>query len=73
GSYGLCCWFHVHAGGHTSAGGFISADGVCVPAVCLVSAVGCLFLLAEYIHAAGIVYADYTSIYEVELFLLCSV
>ncbi|GJY69720.1 putative ribonuclease H-like domain-containing protein [Tanacetum coccineum] len=32
GSYGLCCWFRVHAGGHTSAGGFISADGVCVPA-----------------------------------------
>ncbi|GKG28541.1 hypothetical protein Tco_0406868, partial [Tanacetum coccineum] len=22
GSYGLCCWFRVHAGGHTSAGGF---------------------------------------------------
>ncbi|GJX10293.1 putative ribonuclease H-like domain-containing protein [Tanacetum coccineum] len=21
-SYGLCCWFRVHAGGHTSAGGF---------------------------------------------------
>ncbi|GKA12970.1 ribonuclease H-like domain-containing protein [Tanacetum coccineum] len=32
GSYGLCCWFRVHADGHTSAGGFISADGVCVPA-----------------------------------------
>ncbi|GJR17762.1 putative ribonuclease H-like domain-containing protein [Tanacetum coccineum] len=30
GSYGLCCWVRVHAGGHTSAGGFISADkGVC--------------------------------------------
>ncbi|GJX88087.1 putative ribonuclease H-like domain-containing protein [Tanacetum coccineum] len=29
GSYGLCCWFRVHAGGHTSAGGFISADRVC--------------------------------------------
>ncbi|GKA29553.1 putative ribonuclease H-like domain-containing protein, partial [Tanacetum coccineum] len=28
GSYGLCCWFRVHAGGHTSAGGFISADRV---------------------------------------------
>ncbi|GKA24389.1 hypothetical protein Tco_0710422 [Tanacetum coccineum] len=67
GSYGLCCWFRVHAGGHTSAGGFISADRVCVPAVCMVSAVGCLFLLAEYIHAAGIVYAAYTSIYAVEL------
>ncbi|GKF23586.1 hypothetical protein Tco_0075908, partial [Tanacetum coccineum] len=26
GSYGLCCWFCVHAGRHTSAGGFISAD-----------------------------------------------
>ncbi|GJS63957.1 putative ribonuclease H-like domain-containing protein [Tanacetum coccineum] len=26
GSYGLCCWVRVHAGGHTSAGGFISAD-----------------------------------------------
>ncbi|GKF41688.1 hypothetical protein Tco_0125030, partial [Tanacetum coccineum] len=26
GSYGLCCWFRVHAGGHTSAGGFISAN-----------------------------------------------
>ncbi|GKF71394.1 hypothetical protein Tco_0207508 [Tanacetum coccineum] len=32
GSYGLCCWFRVHADGHTSAGGFISADGGCVPA-----------------------------------------
>ncbi|GJR77981.1 hypothetical protein Tco_0090346, partial [Tanacetum coccineum] len=30
----------VHAGGHTSAGGFISADRVYVPAVCMVSAVG---------------------------------
>ncbi|GJT40429.1 putative ribonuclease H-like domain-containing protein [Tanacetum coccineum] len=40
GSYGLCCWFRVHAGGHTSAGGFISADRVCVPAVCMVSVVG---------------------------------
>ncbi|GJX40924.1 putative ribonuclease H-like domain-containing protein [Tanacetum coccineum] len=39
GSYGLCCWFRVHAGGHTSAGGFISADRVYVPAVCMVSAV----------------------------------
>ncbi|GKF11339.1 hypothetical protein Tco_0049265, partial [Tanacetum coccineum] len=33
GSYGLCCWFRVYADGHTSAGGFISADGVCVSAV----------------------------------------
>ncbi|GKF83910.1 hypothetical protein Tco_0248808, partial [Tanacetum coccineum] len=40
GRYGICCWFRVHADGHTSAGGFISADGVCVPAVCMVSAVG---------------------------------
>ncbi|GJV03172.1 hypothetical protein Tco_1336741 [Tanacetum coccineum] len=39
----------------------------CVPAVCMVSAVGCLFLLAEYIHAAGVVYAAYTSIYAAEL------
>ncbi|GJZ54364.1 hypothetical protein Tco_0609249, partial [Tanacetum coccineum] len=38
--YGLCCWFRVHAGGPTSAGGFISADRVYVPAVCMVSAVG---------------------------------
>ncbi|GJW76904.1 hypothetical protein Tco_0138586 [Tanacetum coccineum] len=41
---------------------------VCVPAVCMVSAVGCLFLLAEYIHAAGVVYAANTSIYAAELF-----
>ncbi|GKB10012.1 putative ribonuclease H-like domain-containing protein [Tanacetum coccineum] len=40
GSYGLCCWFRVHAGGHISAGGSISADRVCVPAVCMISAVG---------------------------------
>ncbi|GKF89429.1 hypothetical protein Tco_0263392, partial [Tanacetum coccineum] len=33
GSYGLCCWFRVHAGGHTSAGGFISANRVYVPAL----------------------------------------
>ncbi|GJT90619.1 putative ribonuclease H-like domain-containing protein [Tanacetum coccineum] len=44
GSYGLCwmscsCWFRVHAGRHTSPGGFISADRVCIPAVCTVSAV----------------------------------
>ncbi|GKE86049.1 putative ribonuclease H-like domain-containing protein, partial [Tanacetum coccineum] len=40
---------------------------VCVRAVCMVSAVGWLFLLAEYIHAAGIVYAVITSIYAGEL------
>ncbi|GKF79590.1 hypothetical protein Tco_0235158, partial [Tanacetum coccineum] len=33
GSYGLCCWFRIHAGRHTSPGGFISADRVCIPAV----------------------------------------
>ncbi|GKB42019.1 hypothetical protein Tco_0886961 [Tanacetum coccineum] len=33
----------------------------------MVSAVGCLFLLAEYIHAAGVVYAATTSIYAAEL------
>ncbi|GJT76698.1 hypothetical protein Tco_1043423, partial [Tanacetum coccineum] len=32
GSYGLCCWFRVHAGGHISAGGSISADRVFKPA-----------------------------------------
>ncbi|GKF33416.1 hypothetical protein Tco_0106616 [Tanacetum coccineum] len=36
---------------------------VYVPAVCMVSAVGGLFLLAEYIHAAGVVYAANTSIH----------
>ncbi|GKA65352.1 hypothetical protein Tco_0765059, partial [Tanacetum coccineum] len=36
GSYGLCCWFRVHAGGHTSAGGFISAAG-------------CVFLLSAWL------------------------
>ncbi|GJW90923.1 putative ribonuclease H-like domain-containing protein [Tanacetum coccineum] len=41
---------------------------VCVPAVCMVSAVGCLFLLAAYIHAAGVVYAANTSTYAAELF-----
>ncbi|GKE30152.1 putative ribonuclease H-like domain-containing protein, partial [Tanacetum coccineum] len=40
GSYGLCCWFRVHAGRHNSPGGLISADRVCIPAVCTVSAVG---------------------------------
>ncbi|GJW85534.1 putative ribonuclease H-like domain-containing protein, partial [Tanacetum coccineum] len=40
GSYGLCCWFRVHAGTHTSAGRFISADRVLVPAVYMVSVVG---------------------------------
>ncbi|GKG41899.1 hypothetical protein Tco_0473650, partial [Tanacetum coccineum] len=38
-----------------------------VPAGLLVSAVGCLFLLTEYTHAAGVVYAVNTSIYTVEL------
>ncbi|GJS02857.1 hypothetical protein Tco_0319365 [Tanacetum coccineum] len=46
---------------------FLLTGWVCVPAVCMVSAVGCLFLLAEYIHAAGVVYAAYTSIYAAEL------
>ncbi|GKE21521.1 hypothetical protein Tco_1433033, partial [Tanacetum coccineum] len=40
GNYGFCCWFCVHAGRHTSPGGFISADRVCISAVCTVSAVG---------------------------------
>ncbi|GJR59761.1 putative ribonuclease H-like domain-containing protein [Tanacetum coccineum] len=40
---------------------------VYVPAVCMVSAVGGLFLLTEYIHAAGVVYAANTSIYAAEL------
>ncbi|GJR80656.1 hypothetical protein Tco_0151441 [Tanacetum coccineum] len=56
-----------HAGGHTSAGGSISADRVYVPAVCMVFAVGGLFLLAEYIHAAGVVYAVNTSIHAAGL------
>ncbi|GJU06156.1 putative ribonuclease H-like domain-containing protein [Tanacetum coccineum] len=54
GSYGLCCWFRVHAGRHTSPGGFISADRVFVYAVNtsfyaaeLVCAGSILFLLAE--------------------------
>ncbi|GKG06919.1 hypothetical protein Tco_0329888 [Tanacetum coccineum] len=46
---------------------------VCVPAVCMVSAVGCLFLLAEYIHAARVVYAANTSIYAAELFCAGSI
>ncbi|GKC19953.1 hypothetical protein Tco_1022103, partial [Tanacetum coccineum] len=37
------------------------------PAGLHVSAVGCLFLLTEYIHAAGIIYAVNTSIYTAEL------
>ncbi|GJQ95446.1 putative ribonuclease H-like domain-containing protein [Tanacetum coccineum] len=40
---------------------------VYVPAVCMVSAVGGLFLLAEYIHAAGVVYAANTSIHAAGL------
>ncbi|GJU79820.1 hypothetical protein Tco_1282185 [Tanacetum coccineum] len=40
GSYGFCCCFRVHDGGHPSAGGFIYAVRVYVPAVCMVSAVG---------------------------------
>ncbi|GJX47967.1 hypothetical protein Tco_0273157 [Tanacetum coccineum] len=39
----------------------------CIPAVCMVSAVGGLFLLAEYIHAAGVVYAANTSIHAAGL------
>ncbi|GJU62721.1 putative ribonuclease H-like domain-containing protein [Tanacetum coccineum] len=56
GSYGLCCWFRVHADGHTSAGGFISADGVCVPAVCMVSAfdiAGWLVSATSHLVSAG--------------------
>ncbi|GJV78653.1 hypothetical protein Tco_1514523 [Tanacetum coccineum] len=56
GSYGLCCWFRVHAGGHTSAGGFISADRVCVPAVCMVSAfdiAGWLVSATSHLVSAG--------------------
>ncbi|GKF94970.1 hypothetical protein Tco_0284670, partial [Tanacetum coccineum] len=40
GSYDLCCWFRVHAGRHTSPGGFIFAPRVCIPAVCTISAIG---------------------------------
>ncbi|GKC41762.1 hypothetical protein Tco_1059484 [Tanacetum coccineum] len=40
---------------------------VYVPAVCMVSAVGGLFLLTEYIHAAGVVYAANTSIHAAGL------
>ncbi|GJR08894.1 putative ribonuclease H-like domain-containing protein [Tanacetum coccineum] len=70
GSYGLCCWFRVHAGGHTSAGGFISADGVVVYAantsiyatelVCAGSIklslplVTCFFLSAVVFQYAGV-------------------
>ncbi|GKC84995.1 hypothetical protein Tco_1140712, partial [Tanacetum coccineum] len=50
-----------------SAGRFVSADRVHVPAVCMVSAVACLFLLAAYIHAAGVVYAANTSIHAAGL------
>ncbi|GJY50783.1 putative ribonuclease H-like domain-containing protein [Tanacetum coccineum] len=56
GSYGLCCWFRVHADGHTSAGGFISADGGCVPAVCMVSAfdiAGWLVSATSHLVSAG--------------------
>ncbi|GKC65276.1 hypothetical protein Tco_1097874 [Tanacetum coccineum] len=49
GNYGLCCWFRVHAGRHTSPGGFISADRVCISAAGLVSAGSIMFLLAELI------------------------
>ncbi|GJW72503.1 putative ribonuclease H-like domain-containing protein [Tanacetum coccineum] len=49
--------FRVHGCGYTSAGGFISADGVVCTSVCMVSAVGCLFLLAAYIHADELVCA----------------
>ncbi|GJT34924.1 putative ribonuclease H-like domain-containing protein [Tanacetum coccineum] len=60
GSYGLCCWFRVHAGGHTSAGGFISADGVCVPAFNIAGwrlslpLVTCFFLSAVVFQYAGV-------------------
>ncbi|GJS95856.1 putative ribonuclease H-like domain-containing protein, partial [Tanacetum coccineum] len=36
---------------YTSAGGFISADRVCVPAVCMVSAVVAIFLICWRIHS----------------------
>ncbi|GKF79708.1 hypothetical protein Tco_0235276, partial [Tanacetum coccineum] len=52
---------------NTSACGFISADRMGVPAGLHGSTVGCLFLLTEYIHAAGIIYAVNTSIYTAEL------
>ncbi|GJV60947.1 putative ribonuclease H-like domain-containing protein [Tanacetum coccineum] len=35
--------------------------------------IGCLLPLAAYIHAAGVVYAAYTSIYAAELFILSAV
>ncbi|GKF36693.1 hypothetical protein Tco_0113451, partial [Tanacetum coccineum] len=46
------------------AGCYVSA----VPAACILSAVGRLFLLAAFIHAAGVVSAVNTSIYAAELF-----
>ncbi|GKF14922.1 hypothetical protein Tco_0056384, partial [Tanacetum coccineum] len=56
GSYGLCCWFRVHADAHTSAGGFISADRVYVPAVYMVSAfdiAGRLVSATSHLVSAG--------------------
>ncbi|GKD90366.1 hypothetical protein Tco_1365873 [Tanacetum coccineum] len=53
GSYGLCCWFRVHAGGHTSAGGFISADRVYVPAVCMFDIAGWLVSATSHLVSAG--------------------
>ncbi|GJQ96907.1 putative ribonuclease H-like domain-containing protein [Tanacetum coccineum] len=53
GSYGLCCWFRVHADAHTSAGGFISADRVYVPAVYMFDIAGRLVSATSHLVSAG--------------------
>nr|GEZ97148.1 hypothetical protein [Tanacetum cinerariifolium] len=57
GSYGLCWWLRVHAGRHTSAGGFISTGGV-------VYAVKASVQTAELVCAGSIMFQ------LVDLFLL---
>ncbi|GJX17044.1 hypothetical protein Tco_0217876 [Tanacetum coccineum] len=57
GSYGLCCWVRVHAGGHTSAGGFISADKGLDIAGWLVSA-------TSHLVSAGSIQSCWWNIYK---------
>ncbi|GKA60498.1 putative ribonuclease H-like domain-containing protein, partial [Tanacetum coccineum] len=62
-----CTFFLLSAMDYADGYPFLLDDWVYVPAVCMVFAVGGLFLLAEYMHAAGVVSAANTYIHAAGL------
>ncbi|GKE98946.1 hypothetical protein Tco_0022297 [Tanacetum coccineum] len=64
------CWLYYGSAGSYPSCWMLCFCWVYVPAVCMVSAVGGLFLLAESIHAAGLVCAGSIMFLLADLFLL---